>query len=458
MKKYLTLFISLISTIILANTSFNGNMGTSWIYTFESNPSHFYFNGLKLDLYIKPEDNGFSGDLNLNKSDDDKYYVTDGEFNFRFDSNTFKTLWKKKSVNTGDWINAFNNEKVGAVNGFKLELNTSLFQAQNYLVKKDEDFSSIFLSYIRGIPLGNLYYSFLYTREYLTKYNYTDWRLFDFSVESYNTQFFGEFGYSYEKGDFYLEDNYLAFLGYRINLNNLSNKIFFKYVAPNYNKKYLPDSFVNNIRNELYINKWGFDMDYDYFFKDNKISINNFSLKYLKGYLNYDNYNFFYLGIPVEEYNIKNIELSINIPFDIHKVGDLNFSFYKKGLEDDFSNIKNYNDFSISANLKGDLLGYYYDLIYIFGNKDVNIENSTIYSGGFSEVLYGSLSKSFGDFNLYGKGMYIYGVVERYKTMYLEAKYTGFQNMEMILGLGDGNFGASKELKKQISITVKTGF
>ncbi|WP_129408718.1 hypothetical protein [Marinitoga lauensis] len=127
-------------------------------------------------------------------------------------------------------------------------------------------------------------------------------------------------------------------------------------------------------------------------------------------------------------------------------------------MEDNWSDIKKYNDFSISANLKGDLSGYYYDLTYIFGNKNVDLENSNVYSGGFSEVLYGSLSKSFGDLNIFGKGMYIYGVVERYKTIYLEAKYTGFSNIEMIIGLGDGNFGASKGFKKQISLTVKTGF
>ncbi|WP_129408717.1 hypothetical protein [Marinitoga lauensis] len=331
MNKYFTLIILIIAVVGMSYVNVNGYLETSWTYTFDSTPAQFYYNGLKLDLYIKPEDSNFSGSLNLNKGNDNKYYVTDGEFDFKFKDNLLKTFWKRKEVNTTDWINAFNNEKIGAVNGLMMDSNFSFAQIQNYLFKKDGGTSSFYISHIRGMPFGDFYYSFIYAKEYLAKYNYTDWRLFDFNLDLNNTQFFGEFGYSYDKGEFYLEDNYLIFLGNRINLNDLSNAIFFKYISSNYNRIYLPDSFVNNIRNELSLNKWNINMDFDYYFKDNKISFNNFSLKYLKGYLNYNNYNYLYLGIPVEEYNVKDVEGSINFPLYIPKIGNVNFSFYKKG-------------------------------------------------------------------------------------------------------------------------------
>ncbi|NUV00091.1 hypothetical protein XO12_08320 [Marinitoga sp. 1154] len=460
MKKIIVLIFLLLAIMGLSNTQINGNFETSWTYTMESSPAQFYENGLKLDLYIKPDGSDFSGSLNLNKGDDDKYYITDGEFDFKFGSNLFKTLWKKKSVNTTDWINAFNNEKIGAVDGLVLKYDLPIGNTENFLFKKDGGSSSFFISHIRGIPLGNFYYSFIYSKEYYTKYNYINWRFYDYNLNLGKTQFFGEFGYSYDKDKFYLEDNYLLFWGNRVNLGRISNAIFLKYLAPAFNKTYLPDSFYNNIRNELTLNKVGINFDFDYYFKNNKISVENFSLSQLKGYFNYNNYNYLYIGIPVvnDKYNLNDLEWTINLPFDLPLFGKLNLSVYKKGIEDDWTNIKKYGDFSFSSNLKGNLLGYYYDISYIFGNRDVNIENSTVYGGGFSEVLYGTLSKSFGNLNLFGKGMYIYGVIERYKTMYLEAKYTGFSNMELLLGIGDGNFGASKEFKKQLSLTVKTGF
>ncbi|WGS64050.1 hypothetical protein [Marinitoga aeolica] len=458
MKKIFLFLILLISIFVFSDIQINGNLETSWTYTLESSPAQFYYNGLKLDLYVKPNDSNFSGELNLNKGNDDKYYITDGEFNFKFDTSQVKTLWKKKSVNTTDWINAFNNEKIGTVDGIIYSFDLPILHAENYLVKKDGGSSSIFISHIRGIPLGNFYYSYIYSREFFTKYIYSDWRLFDFNLNLGNNQLFGEFGYSYDKGENYLDNNYLIFAGNKMNLGKIQNSLYIKYLSSGYKKDYLPDSFSQNIRDEFNIDKLGITLEGDYHFKDDNFS--NFSLDYLKSYFSLNNYNYVYIGMPFEnnKYNIDNIEFSVNVPLNLPVIGNANFSVYKYGLEDNWKNIKKYKSFSISSNVNGNMFGYYYNLSYIFGNNAVNIENSTVYSGGFSEVLYGTLSKSFGNLNIFGKGMYIYGVIERYKTMYLEAKYTGFSNMELLLSLGDGNFGASKEFKKQLSLTVKTGF
>ncbi|KAF2956584.1 hypothetical protein [Marinitoga sp. 38H-ov] len=451
MKKIYIIFLLLSSIIVFSDVQINGNLESSWTYTLESSPAQFYYNGLKLDLYIKPNDSNFSGELNLNKGSDDKYYITDGEFEFKFDSNIFRTLLKKKSVNTTDWLNAFNNEKIGAVNGFIFKVDLPIFRAENFLVKKDDSSSSLFISHLRGIPLGNFYYSYIYSREYFTKYIYYDWRLFDFNLNLDNTQFFGEFGYSYDKGEKYLDNNYLVFLGNRIIFNNINNAFYLKYLSFGYKKDYLPDSFSNSIRNELNIGNLNITLEGYYNFP-------GFSLEYLKSYLFLNNYNYLYIGVPFEsnKYDLYDSEIFLNIPLKI--LGNVNISIYKHGLEDNWMNIKKFREFSISSNINGNIFGYYYNLSYIFGNNAVNIENSTVYNGGFSEVLYGTLSKSFGNFNFFGKGMYIYGVIERYKTLYLETKYTGFSNMELLLSLGDGNFGASKEFKKQISLTVRTGF
>ncbi|MBM7559518.1 hypothetical protein [Marinitoga litoralis] len=456
MKKLMILLMIIISVFVFSDVQINGNLETSWTYTLESSPAQFYYNGLKLDLYIKPNNSNFSGELNLNKGSDDKYYITDGIFEFKFDSNNFKTFWKKKSVNTTDWINAFNNEKIGAVNGVEYTLDLPLIHIDNYLVKKDGGSSSLFISHIRGIPLGNFYYSYIYSREFYTKYIYSDWRLFDFNLNLVNNQMFGEFGYSYDKGENYLDNNYLIFLGNKVNFGNIHNSLYIKYLASGYNNDYLPDSFSKSIRNEFNFDKLGITLEGNY--QDDNFS--NFSLDYLKSYFSLNNYNYVYIGIPFEnnKYNFTDLEFSINYPLNIPLLGNVNISFYKYGLEDDWKNIKRYKPFSISSNINGNVLGYYYNLSYIFGNNEVNIENSTVYNGGFSEVFYGTLSKSFGNLNLFWKGMYIYGVIERYKTMYAEAKYTGFSNVELLLSLGDGNFGASKEFKKQFSLTVRTGF
>ncbi|AEX85742.1 hypothetical protein XO10_06600 [Marinitoga sp. 1135] len=457
MKKIMIYILLIIPLIAFSQVGINANVESSWTYDFEASPTQFYWNGMKFDIYLKPDSTNFFGSFNLNRGDDNNYYVTDGEFEFKFDSNKITTFWKKKSVNTTDWINAFNNEKIGAVNGLKANFDISLFSLETYLVKRESENSSLFISQIRGIPFGQLYYSYIYGREFYTKYIYTDWRMFDFNFTQDNFQLLGEFGYSYEKGVFYLEDNYFIFLGNRLNYKDFETAVYLKYLSPEFDKKYLPDSFKQNVYGEVKVKNIGVSSEVNYSFEDNTLSFDKFSIDYIKNYLKINDFNYLYVGLA-KNFDLNKSEIALNLPFHFNNMFDLTVSGYKKGMEDNWSNIKKYSDFAISANMKGNFMNTYYNLLYIFGNKNVEIEDSVVYSGGFSEVLYGSVSRGFGDVNFFIKGMYIYGAIERYKTLYAEAKYTGFSNSEIILSLGDGNFGASKNFSKRISLTVKTGF
>lgn len=144
--------------------------------------------------------------------------------------------------------------------------------------------------------------------------------------------------------------------------------------------------------------------------------------------------------------NIKNLsEFGANYDFSLFSLSFSKTGFEQFGLTPDLWGI-----FNITINYPFNFMGINGKFSYSFGSPAHN----TV--GTLGEVYYVEFSKNFGDLSVFGKIQRIVGVYEKRNTAYFEVKIPGFQNGEVKLIVGNGDFYNVNTFKKIISLEFNT--
>lgn len=134
-------------------------------------------------------------------------------------------------------------------------------------------------------------------------------------------------------------------------------------------------------------------------------------------------------------------EVGLNYDFPFFSLSLSKTGFDQIGLTPDL-----WGNFNITVNYPFNLIGINGKFSYSFGSPAHN----TV--GTLGEVYYVEFSKNFGHLSLFGKVQRIVGIYEKRNTAYFEVKIPGFQNGEIKLSVGNGDFYNVNTFKKIVSI------
>jgi hypothetical protein len=127
-------------------------------------------------------------------------------------------------------------------------------------------------------------------------------------------------------------------------------------------------------------------------------------------------------------------------------------SIYKRGWEDDWSEITSYKPFRLYLEGNYDLFDFKGNIKYAFGNP---VSEESFQSLG--ELYYADISRNFDQFSAMAKVQYIQGIIEKYFTAYGEITYyVPKGNIKFYIGNGD--FDNVLSFKKQIGVTTTINF
>lgn len=456
-KTPLVFLMIVIATIFFGSINLNGSVELNLNYDYsDEEDASFYDNFNKADLYFKFFGEGLRGEFNLNKDSSDQLWVSSSEFTYELENLDLTTYWNRKSVSTDDWLKIINNEKVGSVNGLKLYADLDNFGNMNFYAV-DKSGYLFNLLYYRLPELGGVNSSVLYLKDYKNEsLDYNEMMGFDFNVGTFEgVKPYGEVVVSYQQDvetpSYSIEDNYLLFGGVRGELGEFEYNFNTTYISDNFYKGYSPDSLMENIYLEG---------SYNDIRLTNKLELDFGTETYidrLRTNLYIDNLELYVSGDfdgTFSDFVMDGSEMSITYSQDlsIPFLTSYKASIYKRGWEDDWSEITSYKPFRLYLEGNYDLFDFKGNIKYAFGNP---VSEESFQSLG--ELYYADISRNFDQFSAMAKVQYIQGIIEKYFTAYGEITYyVPKGNIKFYIGNGD--FDNVLSFKKQIGVTTTINF
>lgn len=452
-KLFLISIIVLSITIFFGSVNLGGSVEFNLNYEFpQEEDALLYDNFNKADLYFKFFGDGLRGEFNLNKDANDNLLVSSSEFKYEFEKLDFTTYWNRRSVSTDDWLKIVNNEKVEAVDGIKIYSDLDNWGKLSFYAVDKSGYMLNLLHYRLPEFIG-INSSVLYLKDYKNKFlDYNELIGFDFNIGVFEAiEPYGEAVFSYQQdvytASYDIDENYILFGGVKGNLGEFSYNFNTTYIADNFYRGYSPDSLNENIYLETKYKDIRLTNKLEVDFSEeteidrlrSNLYINNFEL-----YVSPDFEGSF------SDFNMDGSEISVtynqelSIPFlNWYKV-----SLYKRGWEDDWTDITTYKPFRLYLEGNYEVLGFKGNMKYAFGNP---VSEAAFQSLG--ELYYVDVSRNFDQISTLVKVQYIQGIVEKYFTVYGEMGYN-LPNGNIKLYVGDGDFENSLQFKRQIGITT----
>jgi len=104
--------------------------------------------------------------------------------------------------------------------------------------------------------------------------------------------------------------------------------------------------------------------------------------------------------------------------------------------------------FNVSLGTTFSFMNFSGKFAYSFGKPAHNVVNT------IGEVYYVELGRSFGNMNLFGKYQKIIGYYEEKDFFFGELKFTGFQNADFAIQLGNGDFAGDNPFKPVVAFKI----
>lgn len=141
---------------------------------------------------------------------------------------------------------------------------------------------------------------------------------------------------------------------------------------------------------------------------------------------------------------LKNTEVGMDVNY-----GGAFVSLKKTGLAD-VSGIMptEWGKFNISFGSMFNFMNFSGKFAYSFGKPAHNVVNT------IGEVYYLELGRSFGNMNLFAKYQKIIGYYEEKDFFFGELKFTGFQNADFAIQLGNGDFAGDNPFKPVVAFKI----
>lgn len=451
MKKLICIYISVIITAAIFSVNINGNIEYNYNINFNEDIFNFDYTSSVSESVLKFSfgTDYFNSDMTFKNDGNNVYNMYDGEFLIKNTDYRLTGFYNRKMINTNDWLKIINDEKIGAVSGLRTDYDFFGGKMTNFFVKRN---NFLTMNYYKMKELFGIYSSFIYLKENNdAEKKYREIAAFDFSAETFrNIKPYGEFAlYSYESD--YLNRNWniserlMYLLGIKGNIGKTPYNISLFSKGNDFPVDYSPDVLLsNNIYTEINPG--------NYTLKNILYTKNGFSPEKIYSEINLKDSYAVSVNIYPGENILYNTDLyfSYKIPYSSATVENIKIGAYKKGIEDDYSDIKKYKPFNIFAEFNFNLFNGDFRYYYKFGNP-VNEFFTTL-----GEQFYAEYKKQIGKVYTLTKVQYYKGALNDNLNFYTEAVIP-YGSTNIKLYIGNNNFEILN-FTRQIGLTVYTGF